>query len=112
MKIKLLEKLTQAVFGPINPESKPEPIIKAEPPPEFDKMKFLQKLMRRRAPKRKNQFTNKAMTRGVQASLERAQRPARLAFIFESMRQGVEAAKKRRQEYLARQTTFRAYGLA
>lgn len=105
--MKLLQRLGQVVFGQVEQESeKPakETLIKADPPPKFDKMKFLQRLMRRRAPKRKNQFANKAMTRGVQRSLERAQRPARLAFIYESMRQANTIAKKRRADYVARRT--------
>lgn len=107
MKNKFFKRLGEAVFGHVEPEiaegpAPTESLINAEPPPEFDKMKFLQKLMRRRAPKRKHMFRNKAMTRGVQASLERAQRPGRLSFIHTSMRQGVEAAARRRRDYLKR----------
>lgn len=106
MKNRLLQRLGQAIFGKAEPEDQPatESLIKAEPPEKFDKEKFLQRLLRRRAPKRRHQFSSKAMTRGVQQSLERAQRPNRLAFIYASMRQGVEIAKQRRQAYVQRRT--------
>ena len=105
MKSKFLKHFGKAVFGRTEPEEKEqEPLIKSDPPPKLDKEKFLRKFMRRRAPKRRNQFADKRMTRGVQMALERAQRPARLAFIYESMRQANEITKKHRAEYVARRS--------
>lgn len=99
-KNRLLSRLGEAVFG----KAKPDALITAEPPPKLDKEKFLRHLMRRRAPKRRHQFVRKSMTRGVQIALERAQRPSRLAFIYNSMRQDVELAAQRRHDYLQRRT--------
>jgi hypothetical protein len=42
--------------------------------------------------------------RGVQKALEAKQRPSRLAFIFESMREGNRIAKERRTAYVKRRT--------
>jgi hypothetical protein len=46
-------------------------------------------------------FPNKSMRRGVQLSLERRQRPARLAWITESQRQGVEVRAAFRKAQLS-----------
>lgn len=54
--------------------------------------------------RRSDQWGSKAMRRGVQKAKELKQRPSRLAFIFESMRQANEVAKEERRGYLQRRT--------
>lgn len=113
MKLKLLKKLGQAVFGVAKPEepTTAAPVVAADPGKakaplvSDDYVKQLRKLLNRRAPRRgRNQFADKRMTRGVQRALEAKQRPRRLAFIFNSMRQANETAKARRVDYVKRRT--------
>jgi hypothetical protein len=114
MKSKFLKKLGEAVFGR-REEAEPqkqEPVVASEPASgkstpliSPDYVRMMRKLISRRAPRRgRNQFADKRMTRGVQKALEAKQRPGRLAFIFESMRQGNRIAKKRRTAYVKRRT--------
>jgi hypothetical protein len=96
---------------------KKQSLIQAEPPeatPLTKRMlraghaaslpRAVKKLLGIPVSKRQDQWGSKAMRRGVQIAKEQKQRAGRLAFIYASMQQANDLAKKRRNEYVKRRT--------